>query len=119
VAGLTDIRGGIIASTAVASLNRLSTGTFRASAVVNAERYSVYPVLFIKRWVWSLFAWFDVLRRPRGAVSGGAGDGAILGVCGVAGMGSISGAAATAIRSSRRQATRHEITPYSVRTTLV
>jgi filamentous hemagglutinin family protein len=39
VALLTDLRGGVIASTAVTSLNRLRTGTLRVSDLQNTESY--------------------------------------------------------------------------------
>ena len=37
---MTELKGGIIGSTATADLNRLTTGTFRASAINNFETYS-------------------------------------------------------------------------------
>jgi filamentous hemagglutinin len=46
VAGLTELKGGIIASTVAATANRLSTGTFRASSIANFEGYSVYSYNF-------------------------------------------------------------------------
>jgi hypothetical protein len=41
VAGLTDLKGGVIASTAAAGLNLLRTGTLRSSNINNFETYNV------------------------------------------------------------------------------